>query len=201
MKTFFYFIAVFIFTIIFTLIFHEGGHMLSAYIFDKEVVSVSVMPGYEIYPEFKEIEWKKEIANIKFDPFLKSEEKEQGITMLAGALLTTVIGYLAFLVLVTKKPRGFSGFIIFALSFMTLDFVLYTLLPKIGLRHFIFIGGNEAEPIVGAQMLNVDEIYIIILAIISMFSTLILVYLRFKPEKTIDDYIENKEQVERLMEI
>jgi|ETNmetMinimDraft_26_1059896.scaffolds.fasta_scaffold370001_1 hypothetical protein len=50
----------------------------------------------------------------------------------------------------------------------TADLPAYSIFPKLGLRHAVFIGGPESEPLIGALVMGVPEWVFYILVVIDI---------------------------------
>jgi hypothetical protein len=92
-----------------------------------------------------------------------------GLFLLGGSLTTNIVAWLIAIILLKKEfsynKRNFlkmSGII------GLLDLPLYVFLPQIGLSHWIFIGGNTPEPLIGASEMGIPDpvFYLIVLLVI-----------------------------------
>lgn len=102
-----------------------------------------------------------------------------GLFLLGGSMSTSAVSWSLALILSrmklgSKTRIGLSILGVFGL----LDLPLYVLLPRIGLRHWIFLGGCGPEPLIGARIVGIPDpaFYLMVL-----LSTLGLVLLYFKP--------------------
>jgi hypothetical protein len=102
-----------------------------------------------------------------------------GIFLLGGSLTTNIVSWLLALILlkrhfghrtqVSLKILGFFGL---------LDLPFYVIFPQIGLRHWIFLGGNWPEPLIGAREVGIpDPLFYTVVTL----STLGLILLYYKP--------------------
>lgn len=106
-----------------------------------------------------------------------------GLFLLGGSLTTNIVSWLLALILlkrdfghrtqVSLKVLGFFGL---------LDLPFYVIFPQIGLRHWIFLGGNWPEPLIGAREVGIpDPLFYTVVTL----STLGLVLLYYKPLREI----------------
>jgi hypothetical protein len=98
---------------------------------------------------------------------------------LGGSLTTNLVSWFLALILlrtslsfktqVALRTLGLIGF---------LDLPFYVLFPQIGLRHWIFLGGDSAEPLIGARKMGIPDPVFYLMVILT---TLGLVFVYFKP--------------------
>lgn len=86
--------------------------------------------------------------------------------LLALILLRTSLGYKTKIAL---RILGLLGF---------LDLPFYVLFPQIGLRHWIFLGGYQPEPLIGARKIGIPDPAFYMMVVLT---TLGLIFLYFKP--------------------
>ena len=102
-----------------------------------------------------------------------------GLFLLGGSLTTNIVSWLLALILlkrhfghktqVSLKILGFFGL---------LDLPFYVVFPQISLRHWIFLGGNWPEPLIGAREMGIpDPLFYTVVTL----STLGLILLYYKP--------------------
>jgi hypothetical protein len=102
-----------------------------------------------------------------------------GVFLLGGSFTTNIVSWLLALILlkrhfghrtqVSLKILGFFGL---------LDLPFYVVFPQIGLRHWIFLGGNWPEPLIGAREVGIPDPLFYTVVILS---TLGLILLYYKP--------------------
>ena len=75
-----------------------------------------------------------------------------------GSGATTIVGYLVLLAIIIFRPtkRKWTALTTMVVVY-TGDLPLYAILPRLGLRHFIVIGGTHPEPLAGAVAVGVPE--------------------------------------------
>ena len=105
-------------------------------------------------------------------------EFEYGLFLLGGSLTTNVVSWLLALILLKTKLGHKTQVALKILGlFGFLDLPFYVFLPQIGLRHWIFLGGDRPEPLLGARNMGIpDPVFYIIIVL----STLSLIFLYFK---------------------
>jgi hypothetical protein len=106
-----------------------------------------------------------------------------GLFLLGGSLTTNIVSWLLALILlkrhfghrtqVSLKILGFFGL---------LDLPFYVVFPQIGLQHWIFLGGNWPEPLIGAREAGIPDPLFYTVVILS---TLGLILLYYKPLREI----------------
>jgi hypothetical protein len=82
----------------------------------------------------------------------------RGLFLLGGSFTANIVAWLLGLFLlwihvgyrkqVALKMLGFFGI---------LDLPMYVLFPQIGLQHWIFLGGNTPEPLIGARNMGIID--------------------------------------------
>jgi hypothetical protein len=104
---------------------------------------------------------------------------EHGLFLLGGSLTTNVTAWLLAVILL-KKEVGYKTNLALKMSGIIglLDLPLYVFLPQIGLRHWIILGGDKAEPLIGAREMGISD-PIFYLAV--LLTSLGLVLLYFEP--------------------
>lgn len=110
-------------------------------------------------------------------------EFESGLFLLGGSLTTNVVSW--FLVLALLKTKlGHSTQIALKMSglFGLLDLPFYVFFPQIGLRHWVFLGGDKPEPLLGARKIGVPDPLFYIVTVLVTFG-LTSLYLKASWEK------------------
>ena len=104
---------------------------------------------------------------------------EYGLFLLGGSLTTNIVSWLLALILL-KISFGFKTKIALRILglFGLLDLPLYVLFPQIGLHHWIFLGGCQPEPLIGARKMGIPDSAFCIMVVLS---TLGLLFFYFKP--------------------
>ena len=104
---------------------------------------------------------------------------EYGLFLLGGSITTNAVSWVVGLVLLLTNFGEKVRLALKALGLWgILDLPFYVLFPQIGLSHWIVIGGNVPEPLLGARMIGIPDIIFYLLVILST-SSLVLVYIGF----------------------
>jgi hypothetical protein len=101
---------------------------------------------------------------------------QPGIIGFMGSGFNFILAMLALLLLYLTKPKG-GGFVILSCcAFLYYDMLTYVLLPQwFGLRHLVFWGGNQPEPIMALTELGVDaNVATFAIVSLSIFHTMLL---------------------------
>lgn len=104
---------------------------------------------------------------------------EYGLFLLGGSLTTNIVSWLLALILLKRSLRYKTQVALRILGlFGLLDLPFYVLFPQIGLQHWIFLGGDTPEPLIGARKMGMPDpaFYIMV-----FLTTLGLIFLYFKP--------------------
>jgi len=154
---------------------HEFSHWIFGMAVGGKLIYMKIT-WFEIYP-------KPALAST-FDLGLVNvagltSDFSHGIMSLGGSLTTNIIAWIVGLFLMSVK---FGHKTRISLKFLgllgILDLPMYVVLPQIGLKHWIFIGGSEPEPLWGARKVGLPDplFYILVGA-----TTLGLAFLYFRP--------------------
>lgn len=154
---------------------HEFGHAIwgtavGGTLAYMKIAYLEIFPRLAITPQF--ILGYVEVHGL-------STDSQYGLFLLGGSLTTNIVSWAVALsqlklnlgqkTKVTLKTLGLFGL---------LDLPLYVFLPQIGLQHWLFLGGNTPEPLIGARKIGIPDI---IFYVIVVLATLDLVFLYFKP--------------------
>ena len=102
-----------------------------------------------------------------------------GLFLLGGSLTTNIVAWLLAIILL-KRDFGYNKRVALMMLgfFGLLDLPFYVLFPQIGLRHWILLGGESPEPLMGAREMGIaDPIFYILVTL----TTLGLLYVYLKP--------------------
>jgi hypothetical protein len=90
----------------------------------------------------------------------------QGLFLLGGSLASNIVAWSLGLLLLRFEVGHRREVALKILgSFGILDLPLYVLFPQIGLQHWIFLGGNTPEPLIGARNMGiVDPLFYAVVA-------------------------------------
>jgi hypothetical protein len=82
----------------------------------------------------------------------------EGLFLLGGSLTTNIVAWLLGLLLLRTHTGYCKQFALKMLGFFgILDLPLYVLFPQIGLQHWVFLGGNIPEPLIGARNMGIAD--------------------------------------------
>ncbi len=141
---------------------HELGHCFTIDALGGKCEGIYFMPGIRVWPltafgQPYPYAWEPYPA---FTVYSESAPTDQGdgLVSLMGSGSTAILSLLALVGLYDLRPRGWLRFPLLAQSFMFLDLLFYTILPRwFGLRHLFFIGGDYPEPLNGALAMGISE--------------------------------------------
>ena len=154
---------------------HEFGHAIwgtavGGKLTYMQVAYFQIYPRLAITPQFQ-------LGSVEFTGL--NTEFAFGLMSLGGSLTTNIVSWLLALILLkaslgykTKVALKILGF------FGVFDLPLYVIFPQIGLRHWIFLGGHQPEPLIGARMAGIPDPAFYIMVVLT---TLGLILLYFKP--------------------
>lgn len=154
---------------------HESGHALwgtalGGTLNYMQIAYFQIYPRLAIAPQF--ILGKVVVTGLNTD-------FAHGLFLLGGSLTTNIVSWLLALIMLKINLRCEARLTLKILGlFGLLDLPFYVILPQIGLQHWIFLGGDRPEPLLGARNMGIPDIafYIII-----VLTTLGLAFLYFKP--------------------
>jgi len=133
---------------------HEAGHGITAVIFGGEIHSVAIMPGIQLYPTVQLQPWGGCVAQIGHSPL--GNPWQSGLTKIMGSGLTAIVGYFAIAVLFVARPQKLARFAWLSIAILFIwDIIAYSVFPALGLKHWIFIGGVDPEPVIGAAEIGI----------------------------------------------
>jgi len=158
--------------------FHEFGHVMwgvaaGGRLTFMKVAFFEIYPRFAVTPQF-DLGYVQVIWNTPDPPAF-----EYGLFVISGSLTTNIIAWMLALILL-KKSLGFKTKVTLKILgiFGILDLPFYVLFPQIGFRHWIFLGGCQPEPLIGARTMGIpDSAFYIVVAL----TTLGLIFLYFKP--------------------
>ena len=157
---------------------HEFGHVILGVALGGRLTYMKVT-FFEIYPRLAITpQFTLGVVQVVWD-MPSPPVFEYGLFLLGGSLTTNVVSWLLALFLLrinfrfktqgTLKMLGFFGL---------LDLPFYVLLPQIGLRHWILLGGCQPEPLMGARNIGIpDPAFHLMVSL----TTLGLIFLYFRP--------------------
>jgi hypothetical protein len=166
---------------------HESGHALWG-IVQGGVLTYMQIAFLQIYP----------VLSLANDLRLgytvvegMSSSFSRGVFLLGGSLTTHVASWLLALILLRGRLGYKTRVLLWTLGlFGLLDLPFYVIFPQIGLKHWIFIGGSSAEPLIGARLMGLpDPLFYFLFG----FTTLFLGFLYTKLLHSLADHSINEE--------
>jgi hypothetical protein len=106
-----------------------------------------------------------------------------GLFLLGGSLTTNIVSWLLALILLRRQFGHITQVSLKILGFFgLLDLPFYVIFPQICLQHWIFLGGNWPEPLIGAREVGIpDPLFYTVVTLL----TLGLILLYYKPLREI----------------
>jgi len=159
---------------------HEFGHALwgtavGGRLTYMQIAYFQIYPQLAITPQFQ-------LGLVEVTGL--TTEFASGLMSLGGSLTTNIVSWLLALILL-KASLGYKTKVALKILglFGVLDLPFYVLFPQIGFRHWIFLGGCQPEPLIGARKMGIPDPAFYIMVVVT---TLGLVFLYFRPfwEKT-----------------
>ena len=154
---------------------HEFGHALWGTTVGGRLTHLQIA-YFQIYPQLA-ITQQFQLGLVEVTGL--TTEFASGLMSLGGSLTTNIVSWLLALILLkaslgykTKVALKILGF------FGVLDLPLYVIFPQIGLRHWIFLGGCQPEPLIGARKMGIPDPAFYIMVVVT---TLGLIFLYFRP--------------------
>ncbi|MDI9644728.1 MAG: hypothetical protein QFX35_05865 [Candidatus Verstraetearchaeota archaeon] len=134
---------------------HELGHALWGIAAGGSLAYIKVA-FFELYPDFALTpEFDLGITMVEGLPY---GSVAYGTMLLGGSVSTSVASWAFAPALLWTGIKGKLRTALKAAGvFGMLDLPLYALLPQIGLRHWVFLGGSDPEPLIGARMAVVPD--------------------------------------------
>jgi hypothetical protein len=134
---------------------HEIGHALAALACGSKIREIRVMPGIQLYPSLKKASCRTVVINYTEPP----ARWQRGLVAFMGTGSTTVLAYLLLALLWWLRPsRYWQAFLAVTAILLAWDMYLYSTLPLLGLRRFIFFGGHHAEPVHAMELMGVPKV-------------------------------------------
>jgi hypothetical protein len=134
---------------------HEAGHAVTAMLFSQPIHSIGVAPGVELYPRLRRIPWHGWIAYV--DHGNPPRAWQAGLCTLMGSGATALLAYglLGAAAFAGRgRPLAAAALLTAAIVFAW-DILMYAAMPQVGLRHGVFVGGSDPEPLLGARRMGI----------------------------------------------
>jgi hypothetical protein len=131
---------------------HEVGHTLAALACGAHVRDIRIGPGIQIYPRLAR-------APCRAFTIHYSQPKtvwQRGFVAFMGTGSTTIAAYV-LLLLAWRLGLPAWGRLSLAVAALPCawEMLLYSTLPRLGLRHFVAFGGQHTEPVDGMKLMGV----------------------------------------------
>lgn len=153
---------------------HEFGHGLWGIAVGGRLAYMKIA-YFEIYPQFA-LTAEFVLGYVRVEGL--TTEFAGGLFLLGGSLTTNIVSWVLALILLKTKLGNRTQVALRILGlFGLLDLPFYVFLPQIGLRHWIFLGGDVPEPLLGARKMGIPEQGFYLTTILI---TLGLVFLHFR---------------------
>ncbi|WP_414827967.1 hypothetical protein [Alteromonas sp. H39] len=152
-----------------TIVLHESGHALTAYVLGVENISIRIWPGFTLFSTFSDYEYLMRLQSpmtgvASTDLFFLPETFSQmdgGLCMLMGSGVTFIISLICLFWYVVYRPSGKQQACCIAGMLLVYDAFTYVIFPTVfGVRHLIVIGGNKPEPLIALEYLGVETMAI-----------------------------------------
>ncbi len=154
---------------------HEFGHVIWGTAAGGRFAYMKIA-FFEIYPQFA-ITPQFVLGSTRVEGL--TTDFANGLFLLGGSLTTNVISWLLALLLLRRNLTYETRVALRVLGlFGLLDLPFYVLFPQIGFRHWIFLGGCQPEPLIGARKLGIPYPAFYVMVVLT---TLGLIFLYFKP--------------------
>ena len=158
---------------------HEFGHALwgsavGGRLNYMQIAYLVVYPRLAITPQFR-------LGYVEVTGL--STSFKHGLFLMGGSLTTNMVSWLLALILLKRKFGHRTQVSLKILGFFgLLDLPFYVVFPQMGLRHWIFLGGNWPEPLIGAREMAISDPLFYTVVILT---TLGLIFLYYKPLREI----------------
>ncbi len=162
-------IAILLMTFLLSVVFHELGHLLAARWVGIESSMVYVWPGYQVFPQPATAypgEWPKgELAFVRFGASNHVPSSWQfGLVEVMGSGLNSMLAICATGIMCTRRLKGLWFYTCLCFALLSYDLLTYSVFPTVfNLRHFIFWGGDSAEPLMGLTDLGFNPSFALVI--------------------------------------
>lgn len=108
-----------------------------------------------------------------------------GLMGLGGSLTTNIASWLLALIILTRDLGRKTRIALKTLGlFGILDLPLYVILPQMGLKHWIFVGGCTPEPLLAARKIGIPDSIFYMIVTLTTFG-LIVIYIKPLRQKSL----------------
>ena len=154
---------------------HEFGHAMWGVAVGGRLTYMKIA-YFEIYPQLA-ITPQFQLGLVKVTGL--PTEFAYGFFFLGGSLTTNIVSWVLVLILLRMNVGSKTQIALRILGLLgLLDLPFYVLFPQIGLCHWIFLGGCQPEPLIGARKMGIPDPAFYTMVVLT---TLGLVFLYFKP--------------------
>ncbi len=143
---------------------HESGHAIWGTVMGgklsyMQVAYFVIFPRLAITPHFR-------LGLVNIDG-LAYDSFGYGLMLLGGSMTTNIASWLIAPILLKTSLGNKTKVALKVLGlFGILDLPFYVIFPQIGLGHWIFLGGCEPEPLLGARIMGIpDPVFYLIVAL------------------------------------
>lgn len=133
---------------------HEFGHAAWGIALGGRLTHMQIV-FFEIYPE---VAIAQQFSLGRTQVTGLTSGFAYGIFLLGGSVTTNIVAWLLGLILVTERFGHRTRLAVKVLElFGLLDLPFYVIFPQIGLLHWIFVGGDKPEPLLGARQIGLPD--------------------------------------------
>jgi hypothetical protein len=152
---------------------HEIGHAITGTIVGGTLAYMQVA-FFQVYPRLAFISHFRLGYCVVYGI---STNFEYGFFLIGGSLTTHIAAWIIAFVLINHPLEEKTHIFLKTIGlFGVLDLPFYVIFPQMGLRHWIIIGGETPEPLIGAQKMGFPEPIFYIIATL-LTTALIYFYL------------------------
>lgn len=91
-----------------------------------------------------------------------------GVFLIGGSITTNIVSWFLGVILFRYRRRGPGSLVLQVLGvYGLLDLPLYVVLPQLGLRHWVIIGGDQPEPLIGARLMGIPDPALYLISILT----------------------------------
>ncbi len=158
---------------------HEGGHALGGTLQGGTLTYLQIAV-FQLYPRLalaSDFRLGYTVVGGLSTPF------SRGVFLVGGSITTHVASWL-LVPLLRRRQFGYRiRVLMWTLGlFGLLDLPFYIFFPQIGLKHWIVVGGNSAEPLLGARLMGLPDPFFYLLTGVAILSLGVL-YAKLRPEE------------------
>jgi hypothetical protein len=156
---------------------HELGHVIWGVFAGGKLVSMQIL-YFMIYPNLG-LASRFHLGYVRVTGF--SSSFEHGLFLLGGSLTTFFFAWIIAMILIKKTPGKKISMFLKSMGIIgLLDLPFYVFLPQIGLYHWVLLGGNTAEPLIGAREIGFPDPIFYFFVIFSSFALALLYFPSFR---------------------